>query len=288
MMILPSVSVARVFQKCFDTDLFTKMKGVKVWCNKNEFKKGFAAKNLEDLTAKICKRLHWKQVHLFLEDGTEIDDEEYFQELSNQVRLFASKTAKFQMKNSDKNHLDEFLTKLRWQDGCKEAVDQIRKLMHDNDKLDRIKSYIQQNPTKANLSHRKDDPGWFQDISTNAQTKEEYLSKGCQARIRGYLAKAEAAIKLEQRLDFTRITNQFRMMLKQAKYNGHYFDRKTNLDRICDQNGVFYCEGRFDDKQCKYDGNNAALATPDLMHVINPYESGEARILFSTWNLDHV
>ena len=32
------------------------------------------------------------------------------------------------------------------------------------------------------------------DISTNAKTKEEYLSKGCQARIRGYLAKARSQL----------------------------------------------------------------------------------------------
>ena len=32
------------------------------------------------------------------------------------------------------------------------------------------------------------------DISTNAKTKEEYLSKGCQARIRGYLSKARTQL----------------------------------------------------------------------------------------------
>ena len=34
----------------------------------------------------------------------------------------------------------------------------------------------------------------FSDISTNAKTKEEYLSKGCQARIRGYLSKARTQL----------------------------------------------------------------------------------------------
>ena len=34
----------------------------------------------------------------------------------------------------------------------------------------------------------------FTDISTNAKTKEEYLSKGCQARIRGYLSKARTQL----------------------------------------------------------------------------------------------
>ena len=35
---------------------------------------------------------------------------------------------------------------------------------------------------------------FFLDISTNAKTKEEYLSKGCQARIRGYLSKARTQL----------------------------------------------------------------------------------------------
>lgn len=265
------------------------MKGVKVWC-KDGFKKGFAAKNLDQLKIKIQKQLNCKKLHLFLEDGTEIDDDEYFQDLSDQVIIYASKTAHFQATESLKtNHLDEFLTKLRWQEGCKEAVDQIRHLLHNVDKLDQIHSYLKSKPPasiKSSLSRRQDDPEWFQDISTNAQTKEEYLSKGCQARIRGYLAKAESALVKQGTSDFHRICGEFRAMLKNSKYNGHYFDRQTKLDRICDQNGVFHCEGKFDDKQCKY-GNNST-ESPDLMHFINPYESGEARILFSTWNLDHV
>ena len=41
--------------------------------------------------------------------------------------------------------------------------------------------------------------------------------------------------------------------------------------------GVFSCEGRYDEDCCKYNH-----------HAINPYQSYEARILFSTWNLDHM
>ena len=49
---------------------------------------------------------------------------------------------------------------------------------------------------------------FFSDLSTNAQTKEEYLTKGCQSRIRGYLAKAESGIK--SKLQFDDIFTQFR------------------------------------------------------------------------------
>jgi hypothetical protein len=41
----------------------------------------------------------------------------------------------------------------------------------------------------------EEDPEWFQTLSTNAKTKEDYLSKSCQARIRGYLSKAESQLK---------------------------------------------------------------------------------------------
>ena len=124
---------------------------------------------------------------------------------------------------------------------------------------------------------------FFSDLSTNAKTKEEYLTKSCQQRIRGYLNKAEMSLKLEKLPKFQDIMTDFRLLLKTNRYNGHYFDRKSKKsDTICDANGLFSCEGRFDETDCKY--QLAQLTT----HLINPYESNEARILFSTWNLDHV
>ena len=40
--------------------------------------------------------------------------------------------------------------------------------------------------------------------------------------------------------------------------------------------GWFKCEGAFNEEQC------------DLEHYINPYSSRSERIVFSTWNLDHM
>ena len=42
--------------------------------------------------------------------------------------------------------------------------------------------------------------------------------------------------------------------------------------------GQFSCEGKYDESRCRYKSR----------HTINPYQSYEARILFSTWNLDHL
>jgi len=46
--------------------------------------------------------------------------------------------------------------------------------------------------------------------------------------------------------------------------------------------GNFICRGRWDASHCQH---TAAAANN---HTINPYASREARIVFSTWNFDHV
>lgn len=61
------------------------------------------------------------------------------------------------------------------------------------------------------------------------------------------------------------------------RYNGSYFDRLAPPDEtLCDSQGLFQCEGPYN--QCRCPG----------LHFINPYASREARIVFSTWNFDHV
>jgi DNA fragmentation factor beta subunit len=69
-----------------------------------------------------------------------------------------------------------------------------------------------------------------------------------------------------------------RQELRLNDYNGEYFVRSAIKKdvQICDKLGWFKCEGKFDKKLCAES------------HSINPYGSKEARIVFSTWNLDHV
>ena len=69
----------------------------------------------------------------------------------------------------------------------------------------------------------------------------------------------------------------------------------VNEESICDKIGNFKCEGKYnDDKGCAYnresidDTENKDETFYNLIHSINPYESSESRIMFSTWNLDHV
>lgn len=69
----------------------------------------------------------------------------------------------------------------------------------------------------------------------------------------------------------------FEVELKEHQYFGDYFARSARKDlRLCCDKGWFDCKGRYNEKACS------------KHHKINPYASKETRILFSTWNFDHV
>lgn len=270
------------------------MKGLKV---SPEFdrnvRKGFAVSSLHDLRLKVSVKLEFncgqnESLHFYLPDGTEIDDEDYFESLPSQTFLVASKQPFFKPSAKEENPLEHFLSQLRWNGGTAEVIDGIRGLFLSKNeemvqKWTTLTEYAQKKRKRIHCSSIKDDPDWFKDISTNAKTKEEYLTKGCQARIRGYLAKAESGLKtVEKHQD---VVAHFRAKLKLNSYYGHYFDRSSSKsDTMCDKLGQFLCEGRFDADKCHYYGKEEE----EKMHIINPYESPEARIMFSTWNLDHV
>ena len=245
------------------------------------------------------------EVYLFLEDGTEIDDDGYFDSLENQAFLLASNSENFPLHPAEvkeKNYLDRLLYGLRNENGEDVLVQQIQEFILHQDAIQKwkeISSYVQEKNTQNNksvFSKRSDDPDWFADLSTNAQTKEEFLFKGCQSRIRGYLTKAESNLKSAELSEKNEkllqdILINLKALLKHNQFNGHYFNRASDKsDKICDQKGKFSCEGRFDQESCHYQAMSAAESGDEMswIHYINPYESAESRIMFSTWNLDHV
>jgi len=72
------------------------------------------------------------------------------------------------------------------------------------------------------------------------------------------------------------VISDFKTELKSCNYYGSYFARSAECsDRFCDETGWFLCEGSHDEDSCT------------RHHTINPYASRDARVLFSTWNLDH-
>ena len=111
------------------------LKGFKISiCTNRDTKKGIGAKSLKDLQEKIVKKFELsskKGIHIFLPDGTEIDDDEYLQRLPPQTDLIASLNNKLEESSKDVENdpLDQFFHALRWQGGARDAVDQIRDLL---------------------------------------------------------------------------------------------------------------------------------------------------------------
>lgn len=126
----------------------------------------------------------------------------------------------------------------------------------------------------------EEDPDWFDGISgSSIKTKEQYFINSAKSRIRGYYREAKDYIsnikqkKTKQGLQ--EILEEFQYMLKDNEYHGGMFARTNSSERFCDEDGLFECQGLYDQEEC-FD-----------RHTINPYGSKESRIVFSTWNLDH-
>lgn len=114
------------------------------------------------------------------------------------------------------------------------------------------------------------------------------MSKRVKDRMRGYYYKTKSALQASELYVHSRnwrgkkLIDQFlldlRKLLESNKYNETYFNRKANEDdRLCDEKGLFVCNGLWNNNKCEYEGE----------HTINPYRSREERIIFQTWNLDH-
>ncbi|RZC34378.1 DFF40 domain containing protein, partial [Asbolus verrucosus] len=134
---------------------------------------------------------------------------------------------------------------------------------------------------KAKFSLKYDDPEWFEGLDTNAKTKEDYMFRRAQDRIRTYYYKTREELLKNPTVPQDRLrslVSDLHGRLKLVKFNGGYFDRRDRVNSICNLEGVFTCQGRWNKDKCLY----------SPQHTINPYVSREGRIVFQTWNLDHV
>ncbi|XP_073937629.1 DNA fragmentation factor subunit beta isoform X3 [Castor canadensis] len=127
---------------------------------------------------------------------------------------------------------------------------------------------------------RAQDPSWFEGLESRFRNKSGYLRYSCESRIRGYLREVSACASMvgaEAQEEYARVLSSMSQKLKSMQYNGSYFDRGAKASgRLCTPEGWFSCQGPFDLDSCM------------SKHSINPYGSRESRVLFSTWNLDHV
>lgn len=107
------------------------------------------------------------------------------------------------------------------------------------------------------------------------------MKYNCESRMRSYLREmadvAKTIKKNELREEFQAAAELLTDKLKEDKYNGCYFDRsEEEPNRFCTRAGWFTCQGPFDQEACT------------SFHSINPYGNHESRVVFSTWNLDHM
>ncbi|XP_019483033.1 PREDICTED: DNA fragmentation factor subunit beta isoform X1 [Hipposideros armiger] len=127
---------------------------------------------------------------------------------------------------------------------------------------------------------RAEDPPWFEGLESRFQNKSSYLRYSCESRVRGYLREVSShasVVDVDTQEEYVRIVDAMGQKLKAAQYNGSYFDRGAEAGgRLCTPEGWFSCQGPFDMDDCA------------SRHSINPYGNRESRVLFSTWNLDHV
>ncbi|XP_064381469.1 DNA fragmentation factor subunit beta isoform X2 [Dromaius novaehollandiae] len=129
--------------------------------------------------------------------------------------------------------------------------------------------------------HRQDDQKWFEGLESRFKNKSSYMRYSCESRIRSYMKEVSGFISNVHptaRDAYKRIIDLMLEKLKSVKYNGCYFDRREEEEaaRLCTVEGWFSCQGPFDSDYCP------------CKHSINPYSNRESRILFSTWNLDHI
>ncbi|KAM8990228.1 LOW QUALITY PROTEIN: DNA fragmentation factor subunit beta [Ara ararauna] len=128
---------------------------------------------------------------------------------------------------------------------------------------------------------KEEDEKWFEGLESRFKNKSSYMRYSCESRIRSYMKEVSSFISNvhpKARDEYKRITDLMAGKLKSVKYNGCYFDRREEEEaaRLCTTEGWFSCQGPFDRDDCP------------CKHSINPYSNRESRILFSTWNLDHI
>nr|XP_019945040.1 PREDICTED: DNA fragmentation factor subunit beta [Paralichthys olivaceus] len=260
--------------------LFRKSKPVKIRSCSENTKYGVAAKDLKELMKKACKTLQVPLVgaHVCLySDGTKVT-EEFFLTLPDHTELVL--LSKGQTWSGVVCDIGNLLNTDRHADGLIEAA---KVLLSDEQSPKRRKiltDLLQNLEDRSELESREEDEEWFKGVDTRFKTKSAYMKFNCESRIRGYMKEVDDATKTIQkakdRAEFLKASTCLAEKLKEAKYNGCYFDRTgKEPDRLCTQEGWFTCQGSFDQDVCQ------------SLHSINPYGSRESRIIFSTWNLDH-
>ncbi|XP_074027530.1 DNA fragmentation factor subunit beta-like [Leptinotarsa decemlineata] len=264
----------------------TTTKGFKVTDADRKTRVGIAVKNFEELKKKTIDKFKLKfspgQINFQTTDGTMVESEEYFQTLPPQTLLIWVKVGEKAATDAEilyktiREVNDEYLS-------AGEKVQEFFTEKMKNKVLKLAEVLKGLDTEKGKLSARADHPEWFEGLNTNSKTKEEYMFRRAQDRIRTYFYKTRDELRNKEipQNEFRELFIELDAKLKLNKYHGCYFDRANagneDMRSICDSSGTFQCQGRWNKERCLYNPT----------HSINPYLSREARIIFQTWNLDH-
>ncbi|XP_076642504.1 DNA fragmentation factor-related protein 4 [Halictus rubicundus] len=226
--------IAGCFRRLTETPARCELKGYKVTDVHRTRKFGVACRSLQELKRKACAKLNvtndLAEVNVFLLDGSLID-EEYFYTLEPQTTLIVQKPGERVLSDADllydtlrRVNID-FLT----------AGDKASEFLTENlkAKVAILNSKLNKDDSKTTFTNRDDHPEWFRGLETNYTTKEAYMHRRCQDRIRGYLYKTIEQIKSSEtfandqkaRKQLLYAIAFMKMQLKQDHYFGHYFDR---------------------------------------------------------------
>ncbi|XP_011843835.1 PREDICTED: DNA fragmentation factor subunit beta [Mandrillus leucophaeus] len=261
--------------------MLQKPKSVKLRALRSQRKFGVAGRSCQEVLHKGCLRFQLPERGSRLclyEDGTELT-EDYFPSVPDNAELVLLTSGQaWQGYVSDIGRfLSAFhephagLVQAAQQLLCDEQAPQRQRLLAD------LLHNVSQNIAAET---RAEDPPWFEGLESRFQNKSGYLRYSCESRIRSYLREVSSYPSLvgaEAQEEFLRVLGSMCQKLRSVQYNGSYFDRGAKGGgRLCTPEGWFSCQGPFDMDSCL------------SRHSINPYSNRESRILFSTWNLDHI
>nr|XP_003733376.1 DNA fragmentation factor subunit beta isoform X1 [Callithrix jacchus] len=261
--------------------MLQKPKTVKLRALRSPRKFGVAGRSCREVLQKGCLRFQLPERGSWLclyEDGTELT-EDYFPSIPDDTELVLLTSGQaWQGYVSDiRRFLSAFhephagLIQAAQQLLCDERAPQRQRLLAD----------LLHNATQNIAAEtRVEDPPWFEGLESRFQSKSGYLRYSCESRIRSYLREVSSypsMVGAEAQEEFLRVINSMCQKLRSVQYNGSYFDRGAKGGhRLCTPEGWFSCQGPFDMDSCL------------SRHSINPYSNRESRILFGTWNLDHI
>ncbi|XP_003413246.2 DNA fragmentation factor subunit beta [Loxodonta africana] len=261
--------------------MFQKPKTFKLRALHSEKKFGVAGRSCKEVLRKGCRQFQLPESGCRLclyEDGTELTGD-YFPSVpdnSELVLLTAGQTWQ-----GYANDIGRFLSVFHKPHvGVIQAA---RQLLSDEQSPLRQKllaDFLHNVSENIAAETRAEDQQWFEGLESRFRNKSSYLRYSCESRIRSYLrevASCASMVSAGAQEEYTRILGRMSQKLKSAQYHGSYFDRGARADdRLCTPEGWFSCQGPFDMDDCL------------SKHSINPYSNRESRIVFSTWNLDHI